>query len=965
MTQQGARHLLPNLPDEILNEQCRHVIAESEKRAQFLRAELHKLQIRKNTITGDEEALNYQGGFSTMQFERGRTRSDPQTSLMRRSCASDDCQHEPVASLDRRNIRKFIAKRKESRGASIHTTVSSVEPEKLACQQVASDFDFLRSETRITREKIKYKLAEVEQKLDIEQKVQAGIERLWKVMEQQPQTNGANRQYQVEEKLIECQSKMILLSKSRQWYKSLDLADNDLPSLPNDKPFANTAYKTAKRPFSGKVFGKLLLATALPNKKQSRSDTYAVIKVDGIQKVQTKTCGHSRWMEDFVIAVEKGLEIEIYVHEKGGGILAMIWFKLAELETSQRFMAKSEEFRSRTFRACSAEDFVDNALTPRSPRLKPEKSDDETGLWLDLEPGGRIAIKLNLVTEKHHNNTIVRHAPVQKVFPMKGHKFALTRLYHVMKCAVCCDFLVSSQGYQCQACKYVCHKKCQPRVFSNCITLSDTDKKDSGRDQLIQHRIPHRFEETCNLGLNWCCHCGYTLPLRQKECRRCSECGISAHTSCSLLVPNLCGLPTELIDQMKNAIDQAEQIKKEKEIMKAEKANAKEEVEKNQVLQDGALSPKLTSLDERESASDRIEVKDSATTAPGFPLRRIKLRLDDFNLLAVLGKGNFGKVMLAEEKKTNQHYAIKVLKKDFVIEHDEAETTRSEKRVFLTANLEQFPFLVNLHSCFQTETRLYFVMEFVSGGDLMWHIQQGRFTEQRAKFYACEVLLALEYLHMNNITYRDLKLDNILLTLDGHIKIADYGLCKENMSFGATTATLCGTPEFMAPEILKEEPYTRAVDWWALGVLIYEMVLGQLPFPGEGDVQVFDAILHGDVSFPAGMNKDAIDLIRKLLAKDPVNRLGYGVNDAADIKVHTYFKDVNWDAVMRLRIPPPFFPSVGGPADVSNFDKEFTKETPLLTPINTVLSAADQEEFRGFSHISEWAQANRTTGGAK
>ncbi|KAJ3376508.1 Serine/threonine kinase, partial [Chytriomyces hyalinus] len=151
---------------------------------------------------------------------------------------------------------------------------------------------------------------------------------------------------------------------------------------------------------------------------------------------------------------------------------------------------------------------------------------------------------------------------------------------------------------------------------------------------------------------------------------------------------------------MKNAIVQAEEIKKEKEIMKAEKANAKEEVEKNQVLQDGALSPKLTSLDERESASDRIEVKDSATTAPGFPLRRIRLRLDDFNFLAVLGKGNFGKVMLAEEKKTNQHYAIKVLKKDFVIEHDEAETTRSEKR---------------------TETRLYFVMEFVSGGDLMWH----------------------------------------------------------------------------------------------------------------------------------------------------------------------------------------------------------------------------------------------------
>ena len=346
-----------------------------------------------------------------------------------------------------------------------------------------------------------------------------------------------------------------------------------------------------------------------------------------------------------------------------------------------------------------------------------------------------------------------------------------------------------------------------------------------------------------------------------------------------------------------------------------------------------AQAPAQPSPSKAPATSSQVARKDSGLPTGRGPGPRIGL--DHFNFLAVLGKGNFGKVMLAEAKTSKKLYAIKVLKKEFIIENDEVESTKSEKRVFLVANKERHPFLLNLHACFQTETRVYFVMEYISGGDLMLHIQRGQFGLKRAQFYAAEVCLALKYFHENGVIYRDLKLDNILLTLDGHIKIADYGLCKEDMWYGSTTSTFCGTPEFMAPEILLDKKYGRAVDWWAFGVLIYQMLLQQSPFRGEDEDEIYDAILADEPLYPIHMPRDSVSILQKLLTREPELRLGSGPGDAQEIMSHAFFKGVNWDDVYQKRLPTPFKPNIKDAKDTSNFDSEFTSVTPVLTPVQS------------------------------
>ncbi|MGH0153671.1 UNVERIFIED_CONTAM: hypothetical protein FKN15_025515 [Acipenser sinensis] len=338
------------------------------------------------------------------------------------------------------------------------------------------------------------------------------------------------------------------------------------------------------------------------------------------------------------------------------------------------------------------------------------------------------------------------------------------------------------------------------------------------------------------------------------------------------------------------------------------------------------------------------------------------LGLADFDLIRVIGRGSYAKVLLVRLKKTERIYAMKVVKKELVNDDEDIDWVQTEKHVFEQAS--NHPFLVGLHSCFQTESRLFFVIEYVNGGDLMFHMQrQRKLPEEHARFYSAEISLALNYLHEHGIIYRDLKLDNVLLESEGHIKLTDYGMCKEGLRPGDTTSTFCGTPNYIAPEILRGEDYGFSVDWWALGVLMFEMMAGRSPFDIVGSSDnpdqntedyLFQVILEKQIRIPRSLSVKAASVLKGFLNKEPKERLGcHPQTGFADIMGHPFFRNVDWDLMEQKQVVPPFKPNISGEFGLDNFDAQFTNEPIQLTPDDDdVVRKIDQSEFEGFEYIN-------------
>jgi len=326
-------------------------------------------------------------------------------------------------------------------------------------------------------------------------------------------------------------------------------------------------------------------------------------------------------------------------------------------------------------------------------------------------------------------------------------------------------------------------------------------------------------------------------------------------------------------------------------------------------------------------------------------------RLDAFKMIKVIGKGSFGKVFLVKEIKTSQMFALKVLKKDNIIKRNQVEHTKTERSVLGYVN---HPFIVGMNMAFQSRDKLYFVLDYCAGGELFFHLGKlGKFTESRSRFYAAEIILAISYVHSLDIIYRDLKPENVLLDGTGHIRLTDFGLSKEGISSSSSGAnSFCGTPEYLAPEILNRQGHGRGVDWWSLGALLYEMLTGLPPFYCQDRERLFEKIRKSELHYPASLSSKSKHVLRGLLTKDPIRRLGSGPKDAEEIKPHPFFASIDWEKLQRGEIAPPWAPTISGIQDTSQFDAEFTS-MPIFSPRSMQLTLGatpiGDNPFEGFT----------------
>jgi serum/glucocorticoid-regulated kinase 2 len=352
------------------------------------------------------------------------------------------------------------------------------------------------------------------------------------------------------------------------------------------------------------------------------------------------------------------------------------------------------------------------------------------------------------------------------------------------------------------------------------------------------------------------------------------------------------------------------------------------------------------------------EINHNGVVGPNIPTNTVfsshkqvkEVKLEDFKVLKVIGRGSFGKVCLVEYLPTHETYAMKSLKKDVLIEQEQIENTLLEKEILQTID---YPLLCGLVFCFQTDERIYFILPFLSGGELFQHLRKFRtFDEEKVRFYGAQIALALEYLHSKGIVYRDLKPENILMDDQGYLKLADFGMAKK-LKGDEKAMSFCGTPEYLAPEIITMEGHDKMADWWSFGILLFEMLCGLPPFYVENLDKMYELIKNSSVKFPRRitLSEEAKDVIRKLLEKNPKKRLG-SQSGIEEIKSHPFFASIDFNLVEQKKMKAPFVPELANDTDVQYFDEEFTNEEVGMSYIpkkNMDMIHKNQNKFKDFS----------------
>ncbi|XP_015203647.1 protein kinase C delta type isoform X2 [Lepisosteus oculatus] len=586
-----------------------------------------------------------------------------------------------------------------------------------------------------------------------------------------------------------------------------------------------------------------------------------------------------------------------------------------------------------------------------------KKGNGRAEFWVDLQPTGKVMMavqffledadtesKQSIKEEEDGALTLNRRRGAikqAKVHFIKNHEFIATFFRQPTFCSVCREFVwgLNKQGYKCRQCNAAIHKKCIDKIIGRCTGTATNSRDTVFQKERFKIDMPHRFKNYNYMSPTFCDHCGSLLWGLVKQGLKCEDCQMNVHHKCQTKVANLCGINQKLLAEALTQVSQKHTV-----VTKPTR-RSESNLSDIGIYQDF----KTSGLDATDgSPYDKLWEGSSLPRAPSRITHLSKVTSDHFVFHKVLGKGSFGKVLLAELRGKGEYFAIKALKKDVVLMDDDVECTMVEKRVLALA--WDNPFLTHLYCTFQTKEHLFFVMEYLNGGDLMFHIQdKGRFDLYRATFYSAEIICGLQFLHSKGIIYRDLKLDNVMLDQDGHIKIADFGMCKENMLGENRATTFCGTPDYIAPEILLGQKYSFSVDWWSFGVLLYEMLIGQSPFHGDDEDELFESIRMDVPHYPRWITKESKDILEKLFERDPTRRLGITGN----VKAHPFFKTINWNALEKKEVEPPFKPKVKAPNDCSNFDREFLGEKPRLSHSDkNFIDSMDQLAFQGFSFIN-------------